>query len=68
MSHRLIVGAGGHSFAKPAIYLSRHPQMNITALAVSAQSVEAEKLISGLQRRLKGVINLLVKPLTLILF
>ncbi|OSM97814.1 MULTISPECIES: N-acetyl-gamma-glutamyl-phosphate reductase [Lonsdalea] len=64
MLNTLIVGASGYTGAELALYLNRHPQMNITALAVSAQSVDAGKLLSDLHPQLKGVIDLPVQPLT----
>ncbi|MFP1909904.1 N-acetyl-gamma-glutamyl-phosphate reductase [Lonsdalea quercina] len=64
MLNTLIVGASGYTGAELALYLNRHPQMNITALAVSAQSVDAGKSLSDLHPQLKGVIDLPVQPLT----
>ncbi|MEH0833483.1 N-acetyl-gamma-glutamyl-phosphate reductase [Pectobacterium cacticida] len=64
MLNTLIVGASGYTGAELALYLNRHPQMNITALMVSAQSVDAGKLISDLHPQLKGIIDMPVKPLT----
>lgn len=64
MLNTLIVGASGYTGVELALYLNRHPQMNITALAVSAQSVDAGKLLSDLHPQLKGVIDLPVQPLT----
>ncbi|QIZ45574.1 N-acetyl-gamma-glutamyl-phosphate reductase [Dickeya zeae] len=64
MLNTLIVGASGYTGAELALYLNRHPQMNITALAVSAQSVDAGKRISDLHPQLKGIIDLPVQPLT----
>ncbi|MBQ4767071.1 N-acetyl-gamma-glutamyl-phosphate reductase [Pectobacterium versatile] len=64
MLNTLIVGASGYTGAELALYLNRHPQMNITALMVSAQSVDAGKLISDLHPQLKGIIGVPVKPLT----
>ncbi|WJV53980.1 N-acetyl-gamma-glutamyl-phosphate reductase [Pectobacteriaceae bacterium CE90] len=63
MLNTLIVGASGYTGAELALYLNRHPQMNITALAVSAQSVDAGKLISDLHPQLKGIVDLPVQPL-----
>ncbi|MBA0207361.1 N-acetyl-gamma-glutamyl-phosphate reductase [Pectobacterium brasiliense] len=64
MLNTLIVGASGYTGAELALYLNRHPQMNIIALMVSAQSVDAGKLISDLHPQLKGIIDVPVKPLT----
>lgn len=67
MSNTLIMGAGGHTSAKRTRNSGCRLLMNITALAVSAQSVEAGKLLSDLQP-LKGIADLPVKPLTQSLF
>lgn len=64
MLNTLIVGASGYTGAELALYLNRHPQMNLTALAVSAQSVDAGKRISDLHPQLKGIIDLPVQALT----
>ncbi|MFT8210448.1 MAG: N-acetyl-gamma-glutamyl-phosphate reductase [Symbiopectobacterium sp.] len=64
MLNTLIVGASGYTGAELAFYLNRHPQMNLTALAVSAQSVDAGKRISDLHPQLKGIIDLPVQALT----
>ncbi|CPR15990.1 N-acetyl-gamma-glutamyl-phosphate reductase [Brenneria goodwinii] len=57
MPNRLIAGAGGYSGAELARYLNRRPQMNITALAVSTQSVDAGTLICASHPRLQGIID-----------
>ncbi|NDL64881.1 N-acetyl-gamma-glutamyl-phosphate reductase [Acerihabitans arboris] len=64
MLNTLIVGASGYAGAELAAYLNRHPHMNITALAVSAQSADAGKLLSELHPQLKGVVDLPLQPLT----
>lgn len=64
MLNTLIVGASGYTGAELAAYVHRHPDMNITALAVSAQSTDAGKLISDLHPQLKGVVDLPLQPLT----
>lgn len=64
MLNTLIVGASGYTGAELALYLNRHPQMNLTALAVSAQNVDAGKRISDLHPQLKGIIDLPVQALT----
>ncbi|WP_410012691.1 N-acetyl-gamma-glutamyl-phosphate reductase [Sodalis sp. C49] len=63
MLNTLIVGASGYAGAELAAYLNRHPHMNITALAVSAQSADAGKLLSELHPQLKGVVDLPLLPL-----
>lgn len=63
MLNTLIVGASGYAGAELAAYLNRHPQMNITALAVSAQSADAGRLLSDLHPQLKGIVDLPLQPL-----
>ncbi|MEQ4517674.1 MAG: N-acetyl-gamma-glutamyl-phosphate reductase, partial [Pantoea agglomerans] len=43
MLNTLIVGASGYAGVELATFLNRHPHINITALAVSAQSPDAGK-------------------------
>lgn len=64
MLNTLIVGASGYAGVELATYLNRHPQVNITALAVSAQSPDAGKLLSDLHPQLKGIIDLPLRPLS----
>ncbi|MBF1996187.1 N-acetyl-gamma-glutamyl-phosphate reductase [Serratia symbiotica] len=63
MLNTLIVGASGYAGAELTAYLNRHPCMNITALAVSAQSADAGKLLSDLHPQLKGIVDLPLQPL-----
>lgn len=63
MLNTLIVGASGYAGAELTAYLNRHPHMNITALAVSAQSADAGKLLSDLHPQLKGIVDLPLQPL-----
>ncbi|WP_437614332.1 N-acetyl-gamma-glutamyl-phosphate reductase [Erwinia sp. V71] len=64
MLNTLIVGASGYAGVELVTYLNRHPHMNITALAVSAQSPDAGKLISDLHPQLKGIVDLPLQPLS----
>lgn len=64
MLNTLIVGASGYAGVELATYLNRHPHMNITALAVSAQSPDAGKLLSDLHPQLKGMVDLPLQPLS----
>ena len=59
----LIVGASGYTGAELAVYLQRHPAMNITGLTVSAQSSDAGKLLSDLHPQLKGIVDLPLQPM-----
>ena len=63
MLNTLIVGASGYAGVELATYLNRHPQVNITALAVSAQSPDAGKLLSDLHPQLKGILDMPLQPL-----
>ncbi|MTH46941.1 N-acetyl-gamma-glutamyl-phosphate reductase [Intestinirhabdus alba] len=64
MLNTLIVGASGYAGAELVTYVNRHPHMNITALAVSAQSNDAGKPISDLHPQLKGIVDLPLRPMT----
>ncbi|PKH19139.1 N-acetyl-gamma-glutamyl-phosphate reductase [Enterobacterales bacterium CwR94] len=64
MLNTLIVGASGYAGVELATYLNRHPHMNITALAVSAQSADAGKRLSDLHPQLKGVLDMTLQPLS----
>jgi N-acetyl-gamma-glutamyl-phosphate reductase len=63
MLNTLIVGASGYAGAELATYLSRHPELNLTALTVSAQSEDAGKLLSDLYPQLKGRVDLPLQPM-----
>ncbi|MGS9174634.1 N-acetyl-gamma-glutamyl-phosphate reductase, partial [Salmonella enterica subsp. enterica serovar Infantis] len=54
----LSVGASGDAGAELVSDVTRHPQMPITALTVSAQSNDAGKLSSDLHPQLKGIVEL----------
>ncbi|MEM6162484.1 N-acetyl-gamma-glutamyl-phosphate reductase [Erwinia sp. P6884] len=64
MLNTLIVGASGYAGVELATYLNRHPEVNITALAVSAQSPDAGKLLSELHPQLKGILDMPLQPLS----
>ncbi|MBA2817820.1 N-acetyl-gamma-glutamyl-phosphate reductase [Candidatus Pantoea persica] len=64
MLNTLIVGASGYAGVELATFFNRHPHMNITALAVSAQSPDAGKRLSDLHPQLKGVVDLPLQPLS----
>ncbi|WP_127956838.1 N-acetyl-gamma-glutamyl-phosphate reductase [Serratia microhaemolytica] len=63
MLNTLIVGASGYAGAELTAYLHRHPQIKITALAVSAQSADAGKRFSELHPQFKQTIDLPLQPL-----
>ncbi|MGK2946068.1 MAG: N-acetyl-gamma-glutamyl-phosphate reductase [Candidatus Malihini olakiniferum] len=64
MLNTLIVGASGYTGAELVLYLNRHPQINLNALAVSEQSTDAGKRISDLHPQLKSIVDLPVQALT----
>ncbi|OCG02876.1 N-acetyl-gamma-glutamyl-phosphate reductase [Gilliamella sp. wkB112] len=60
MLNAIVIGASGYAGAKLAYYLQKHPQIELIALTVSANSKDAGKLISNydLHPQLKGVVDL----------
>lgn len=60
MLKAIIVGASGYAGAKLAYYLQKHPQVELVALTVSENSLDAGKKISDfdLYPQLKGVVDL----------
>lgn len=64
MLNTLIVGASGYTGAELVNYLQRHPEVNITAITVSAQSPDAGKLLSDLHPQLKARCDQVLQPLT----
>ena len=60
MLKAIIVGASGYAGAKLAYYLTKHPNIELVALTVSENSLDAGKLISDrfLYPQLKGVVDL----------
>ncbi|WP_029685098.1 N-acetyl-gamma-glutamyl-phosphate reductase [Tatumella saanichensis] len=63
MLKTLIVGASGYAGVELVTYLDRHPHINITGIAVSAQSPDAGKLLSDIHPQLKGRVDLRLEPL-----
>lgn len=63
MLKTLIVGASGYAGVELVTYLNRHPHINITGIAVSAQSPDAGKLLSEIHPQLKGRVDLRLEPL-----
>lgn len=60
MLKAIIVGASGYAGAKLAYYLQKHPKVELVALTVSENSLDAGKKISDfdLYPQLKGVVDL----------
>ncbi|SHO57710.1 N-acetyl-gamma-glutamyl-phosphate reductase [Vibrio quintilis] len=58
-----VIGASGYTGAELALMIHKHPELTLTGLFVSANSVDAGKKISALHGHLAGVIDMPVEPL-----
>lgn len=58
-----IIGASGYTGAELALMVHKHPQLTLSGLYVSANSVDAGKCISELHGKLAGIISQPVEPL-----
>ncbi|MFI3273145.1 N-acetyl-gamma-glutamyl-phosphate reductase [Vibrio sp.] len=59
-----IIGASGYTGAELALMINRHPELKLSGLYVSANSVDAGKPIAALHGKLAGLIDMPVQPLT----
>ncbi|BBM63614.1 N-acetyl-gamma-glutamyl-phosphate reductase [Vibrio alfacsensis] len=59
-----IIGASGYTGAELALMVNKHPELTLSGLYVSANSVDAGKNIAQLHGKLAGVIDMPVLPLT----
>ncbi len=59
-----IIGASGYTGAELALMVCKHPELTLSGLYVSANSVDAGKSIAQLHGKLDGVIDMAVNPLT----
>ncbi|MFA0614567.1 N-acetyl-gamma-glutamyl-phosphate reductase [Vibrio splendidus] len=59
-----IIGASGYTGAELALMINRHPELTLSGLYVSANSVDAGKPIAALHGKLAGLIDIPVQPLT----
>lgn len=59
-----IIGASGYTGAELALLVTKHPDLKLAGLYVSANSVDAGKPMSELHGQLSGVVNMSVEPLT----
>lgn len=59
-----IIGASGYTGAELALTINRHPELTLSGLYVSANSVDAGKPIAALHGKLAGLIDMPVQPLT----
>ncbi|WP_299016891.1 N-acetyl-gamma-glutamyl-phosphate reductase [uncultured Photobacterium sp.] len=63
MLNTLIIGASGYTGAELAKMVHVHPNLHLSGLYVSAQSLDANKPISELHGQLKGIVDLPLQPL-----
>ncbi|MFS1950190.1 N-acetyl-gamma-glutamyl-phosphate reductase [Vibrio lentus] len=59
-----IIGASGYTGAELALMINRHPELTLSGLYVSANSVDAGKPIAALHGKLAGLIDMPVQALT----
>ena len=59
-----IIGASGYTGAELALMINRHPELTLSGLYVSANSVDAGKPITALHGKLAGLVDMPVQPLT----
>jgi N-acetyl-gamma-glutamyl-phosphate reductase len=59
-----IIGASGYTGAELALMVVKHPNLTLTGLYVSANSVDAGKPVSQLHGKLLGLVDTPVQPLT----
>ncbi|MGV3002125.1 N-acetyl-gamma-glutamyl-phosphate reductase [Vibrio sp. E150_018] len=64
MLKTVIIGASGYTGAELALMVDKHPELTLSGLYVSENSVDAGKPISQLHGKLHGQIDLAVQPLT----
>ncbi len=60
----VIVGASGYSGAELAKLISKHPQLNLAGLYVSANSLDKGKPLAALYPELTSIVDLTLQPLT----
>lgn len=58
-----IIGASGYTGAELALMVTKHPELTLAGLYVSANSVDANKSIGNLHGKLDGVVEMNVLPL-----
>ncbi|HGZ7314908.1 TPA: N-acetyl-gamma-glutamyl-phosphate reductase [Vibrio parahaemolyticus] len=59
-----IIGASGYTGAELAFMVNKHPQLTLSGLYVSANSVDAGKTIAQLHGKLANVVDMVVNALT----
>lgn len=63
MLKTVIIGASGYTGAELALMVEKHPELTLSGLYVSENSVDAGKSICQLHGKLHGLIDLVVQPL-----
>lgn len=58
-----IIGASGYTGAELAYMVQKHPQLTLSGLYVSANSLDAGKPMAELHGKLAGVVDMLIQPL-----
>ncbi|WP_237363202.1 N-acetyl-gamma-glutamyl-phosphate reductase [Vibrio marisflavi] len=64
MLNTIIIGASGYTGCELALMVEKHPELTLTGLYVSANSVDAGKPISELHGKLLGVVDMPIEGLT----
>ncbi len=63
MLKTIVVGASGYTGAELALIITGHPELTLSGLYVSANSIDANKKISTLHGKLAGVVEMDIQPL-----
>jgi N-acetyl-gamma-glutamyl-phosphate reductase len=63
MLKAIVVGASGYTGAELAHFLTRHPNIELSALYVSEGSLDQGKKISDLYGNLRGCVDIVLQPL-----
>ncbi|MGF1779114.1 N-acetyl-gamma-glutamyl-phosphate reductase [Vibrio nomapromontoriensis] len=58
-----IIGATGYTGAELALMVTKHPELTLSGLYVSANSVDAGKLVSQVHGKLAGIVDEGIQPL-----
>ena len=64
MLKTIIIGASGYTGSELALMVDKHPELTLTGLYVSANSVDAGKPISELHGKLLGIVDNVLEPLS----
>ncbi|PMH46272.1 N-acetyl-gamma-glutamyl-phosphate reductase [Vibrio sp. 10N.286.49.B3] len=58
-----IIGASGYTGAELALMVTKHPELTLAGLFVSANSIDAGKAMATLHGKLGGLVDMAVQPL-----